>query len=149
MCKFETPNKSTVQTYYVVNKDKVGNISRFRNSKRFEHYRESWENIKLKNVSETIIDKCQSCENLKKKQIDENIIPKGCKERDKKHKNKVSIKVPNIENVKSEFRNKLKNLLTKFKEIFEGSRKLKDFKGCLCYIFASLFFKSKREHLLN
>ena len=23
------------------------------------------------------------------------------------------------------------------------------FKGCVCYIFASLFFKSKQEHLLN
>ena len=24
-----------------------------------------------------------------------------------------------------------------------------DFKGCVCYIFASLFFKSKQEHLFN
>ena len=32
---------------------------------------------------------------------------------------------------------------------FQDRSVYKDFKGCIRYIFASLFFKSKREHLSN
>ena len=38
------------------------------------------------------------------------------------------MKLPNMENVNSEFRKKDKNLLTEFKEIFVGNGKLKDCK---------------------
>ena len=39
------------------------------------------------------------------------------------------MKSANMENLNNEFRGKLKNLLTKFKNIFEGNEKLKDFKS--------------------
>ena len=38
-----------------------------------------------------------------------------------------------MENVNGEFQKKLKNLLTEFKDIFEGNGKLKDFK-CKFYV---------------
>ena len=56
------------------------------------------------------------------------IILQGYKESDKKHENKVSMKSTNMENINSEFRKKLKNLLTEFNDIFEGIGKLKYFK---------------------
>ena len=42
-----------------------------------------------------------------KEQVDKNIISKGYKESDKKHRNKVSMKLPNMNNVNSELRKKL------------------------------------------
>ena len=37
----------------------------------------------------------------------------------------------------------------KFREILYQQKKINNFKGCVRYIFANLFFKSKQEHLSN
>ena len=162
-CSLETPYKITVQKCYTVNKDKVGiilgletpndlNNIKIPDLHKFLNECESCENIKLQNLSEIIFDGCQSCENRTKKKVDngcqsfenctkkkvyKNIIPEIYKGSDKKHKNKDSMKLPNMENVKSEFRQKLRNLLTEFKDIFEGNGKLKDSK-CKLYVDESV-----------
>ena len=104
------------------------NIVKLQNVNKTLDECESCENVKLQNVIEIIFDGYQSYENRTRKQVDKNIVSQGYKESDQKHKNKVSIKLPNMENVNSEFRQKLKNLLIEFKDIFEGNGKLIDFK---------------------
>lgn len=44
------------------------------------------------------------------KQVDKNTISKGNKENEKKHKNRIPVKLPNMKNANSEFRKKLKNI---------------------------------------
>ena len=56
---------------------------------------------------------------MTKKQVDGNIISKGYKGSDKKQNNRVSTKLPNMENVNSAFRKKSNNLLFDFKDIFK------------------------------
>ena len=46
---------------------------------------------------------------MTKKQVDRNIISKGYKGSDKKQNNRVSTKLPNMENVNSAFRKKSNN----------------------------------------
>lgn len=79
--------------------------------------------IVVKGASKPVNEKIKT-----KKQLDKNITLKGYKESKKKHKNRISMKLPNMENVNSEFRKKDKNLLTEIKEIFVGNGKLKDCK---------------------
>ena len=57
MCKFETPHKITVQKCYVVNKGKVGNILGLETVKDLNI-------IKLQDVNK-ILDLCESYENIK------------------------------------------------------------------------------------
>ena len=56
----------------------------------------------------------------------------------------VSMKLPSMENVNSEFRTKLKNLLTKFKYIFEGNGKLKDFKILIAQRLRHFLYHTRR-----
>lgn len=104
-----------VQKCYVVNKDKVGNIlaletardlniTKLQNANKNLDECESCKNIKLQNVREIVLARCPSCKNRTIKQDDKNTISKGETKVKKKHENKVYMKLPNMENVNSEFR---------------------------------------------
>ena len=80
------------------------NITKLQNANKNLDECESCKNIKLQNVREIVLARCPSCKNRTIKQDDKNTISKGEIKVKKKHENKVYMKLPNMENVNSEFR---------------------------------------------
>ena len=102
------------------------NITELRNVNEILDECEPGETIELINRSEIILDGCKKWENISEgvsKQVEEKIktqkliykkdyIKMLYNESEKKHKNRISLKLPNTEFVNSEFREKLMNLQT-------------------------------------